>query len=248
MVPRLPLPYINRGFRWSHWILGLALVLWGACRESKKTLAEIHETTKKLINGIPHEDRPLVIRPLGEVKPQYLQWTADILKKTYNLPVKIGKGLALNQDFYYPDSVGKGRLNAPYLLSKFESTTEIPVWITQADLGYDKVMKSTVIQGNTVWGLALQPVDKVSPYTPSALIVSTHRMKRASRKKRLRKRLQKVILHEVGHSLTLSHCQHQKACVMVDFGARKTSIDKVKSSFCAKCRKQIQPYLKANQG
>jgi archaemetzincin len=105
-------------------------------------------------------------------------------------------------------------------------------------------MKSTVIQGNTVWGLALQPVEKVSPYTPSALIVSTHRMKRGSKKRRLRKRLQKVIVHEVGHSLSLPHCQHHNTCIMVDVGKPKSSIDQVKTTFCAKCRKQIQPYLK----
>ena len=246
-MSRPHLPYINRGFRWSLWMLGLALVFWGTCRESKKTLAEIHETTKKLINGIPHEDRPLVIRPLGEVKTQYLQWTAEILKKTYKMPVKIGESLALKKEFFYPDSIKKNRLNAHYLLRKFESTTEIPVFVTQEDLGYNKVEKDTIIQGNTIWGLALQPVEEINRYTPSALIVSTYRMKRASRKKRLRKRLQKVILHEVGHSLTLSHCQRQKTCVMVDFGARKTSIDKVKSTFCAECTKQIEPYLKANE-
>lgn len=140
----------------------------------------------------------------------------------------------------------KKRLNAHYLLRKFESTTEIPVFVTQEDLGYNKVEKDTVIQGNPIWGLALQPVEEINRYTPSA--VSTYRMKRASRKKRLCKRLQKVILHEVGHSLTLSHCQRQKTYVMVDFGSRKTSIDKVKSTFCAECTKQIEPYLKGNWG
>ncbi|MFM8316862.1 MAG: hypothetical protein ACKOAV_00625 [Bacteroidota bacterium] len=65
---------------------------------------------------------------------------------------------------------------------------------------------------------------------------------------RLRKRLQKVIVHEVGHSLSLPHCQHHNTCIMVDVGKPKSSIDRIKTTFCAKCRKQIEPYLKANQG
>jgi archaemetzincin len=52
-----------------------------------------------------------------------------------------------------------------------------------------------------------------------------------------RDRLRKVSLHEIGHLLSLPHCQSGTAsCLMQDARGRAATVDRTTETLCADCR------------
>jgi len=68
-------------------------------------------------------------------------------------------------------------------------------------------------------------------------VVSTARLK--GDKGKLRLRLVKEVLHEIGHLFGLRHCENEK-CVMW-FSDSIAEVDKKKAGLCAECRKKLKP-------
>jgi archaemetzincin len=225
---------------------GIALMITAhlntACQESK-------DPNTYIIKGNPIEDRALVITPLGRVNPLYIQWTKEALEKTYKMPIKVEKSLPLKPEYFYPSNTKRNRLNADQILNIFKSFDEIPVLITEVDIGHKRITKNDTIDGYGIIGKAkLGKRRQNSPTKDSelALIISTSRIKKTT-KDNFRKRLNKVTIHEIGHNLSLPHCKYQSTCVMVDARGKVTTIDKANETFCDQCRKIIQPFLRATE-
>jgi predicted Zn-dependent protease len=53
-------------------------------------------------------------------------------------------------------------------------------------------------------------------------------------------RLAKVVIHEIGHTLSISHCKTSSHCLMNDAKGTAKTIDKEKKIMCDSCRKKIK--------
>jgi len=230
---------------WGFWS-GVALLT-----TAHMTLAcqELKDPNTYIIKGNPIENRTLVITPLGRVNPLYIQWTREALEKTYKMPIKVEKSLPLKPEYYYPSTTKRNRLNADQILKIFKSSNEIPVLITEVDIGHKRITKNDTIDGYGIFGLGKlgkRCQNSLTKDSELALIISTSRIKRTT-KDNFRKRLKKVTIHEIGHNLSLPHCKYQSNCVMVDARGKATTIDKANEAFCQQCRNIIKPYLRASE-
>jgi len=225
---------------WSGVALMITAHMITACQELKDPCTYI-------MNGTPIEDRTLVITPLGRVNPLYIQWTKEALEKTYKMPIKVEKSLPLKPEYYYQSN--KEKLKADQILKIFKSSNEIPVLITEVDIGHKKIIKNDTIDGYGIIGkgkLGKRRQNSLTKDSELALIISTSRIKKTT-KDNFRKRLNKVTIHEIGHNLSLPHCKYQTTCVMVDARGKATTIDKANEAFCHQCRNIIKPYLRASE-
>ena len=76
-------------------------------------------------------------------------------------------------------------------------------------------------------------------YCPGkSAIVSTYRLHHKEVQKR-QARLQKVAIHELGHTLGLPHCP-DRHCVMTSAAEKISTIDTEKMALCTVCKKQLE--------
>jgi len=71
-------------------------------------------------------------------------------------------------------------------------------------------------------------------------VISTHRLQDASvPREKLKERLIKVVLHEIGHNLGLPHCTNDPECLMTDAGGTIKQVDREKKWICPSCRLKL---------
>jgi archaemetzincin len=73
-------------------------------------------------------------------------------------------------------------------------------------------------------------------------VVSTFRMRKNGTSELFLQRLRKVVVHELGHTFGLVHCDWP-LCVMLDYRGTITSLDGTGFGFCSKCRARLRKYL-----
>ena len=210
---------------------------------------ELKDPNTYIIKGKLVEDRTLVITPLGRVNPLYIQWTREALEKTYKMPIQVEKSLPLKPEYYYPPTTRRNKLNADQILKIFKSSNEIPVLITESDIGHKRIINNDTIDDYGIIGIGKLGKRRQNSLTKDnelALIISTFRIKNTTNDN-FRKRLYKVTIHEIGHNLSLPHCKYQSNCVMVDARGKATTIDKANEAFCQQCRNIIKPYLRESE-
>ena len=74
----------------------------------------------------------------------------------------------------------------------------------------------------------------------SGCISSTYRMKKGVLKSQLLERLEKVILHEIGHNYGLNHCTSPYPCFMKDANGTIKQVDSEPMDMCVECKKRIK--------
>ena len=74
----------------------------------------------------------------------------------------------------------------------------------------------------------------------SGCISSTYRMKKGVSKTKLLERLEKVILHEIGHNYGLNHCTSPYPCFMKDANGKIKQVDSEPMDMCVECKKKIK--------
>jgi archaemetzincin len=79
-----------------------------------------------------------------------------------------------------------------------------------------------------ILGLAYRPGE--------SCVVSTFRIK--GNDKKFMERLKKICVHEIGHNLGLEHCKTE-GCVMADAAETIATIDHVRSTPCAACKRRL---------
>jgi len=71
-------------------------------------------------------------------------------------------------------------------------------------------------------------------------VISTHRLQGALLlREKLKERLIKVVLHEIGHNLGLPHCTRDPECLMTDAGGTVKQVDREKKCLCPYCRLRL---------
>jgi len=221
----------------------ISLPLWLSCGESPNRPDNLQKDNSKIIEMRPHLKRSLVVTPLGSTSPIYIQWAAKALNETYKMPVIVENSIPNRPDHHYTQEGKENKVNASKILNEFKSTKVIPVFITEADIAIDKKLKNgKQLIAYGIIGLGKQPI-VLTRMSNSCAIVSTYRIKKIKSIETTRVRLQKAVVHEVGHNLSLPHCNNQR-CVMVDAKGKVSNIDNAKKSFCKNCTNTIKEYLK----
>jgi archaemetzincin len=166
----------------------------------------------------------IYIQPLGNVSQSYINLVKHSVKTFYGYDCVVRPKKEITKDMLSPI---KKRIDANKALRKNHSNDNLLI-LTEKDICHYK-NKENPEWG--VFGLGLRP--------GKTCIISTFRMhKRVSVKKTL-ERLEKVVLHEIGHNLGLNHCTNNKVCMMNDANGTIKQVDEEKVWFCNKCRAQI---------
>lgn len=176
-----------------------------------------------------YQKQTIYIQPLGEVSPEYLSYTQKAIENFYGYDVVIKPTLPLTTDILANSGV---RYEASKILDKYDSD-KITVIITCVDIAHYKNEKSPE------WG-----VFGLGKLGGKVCVVSTFRLTgklkilpQKTEKKNLLIRLEKVVLHEIGHNLGLEHCTNNKECMMNDANGTIKQLDSEKIWFCPKCAK-----------
>ena len=102
-----------------------------------------------------------------------------------------------------------------------------------------------------VVGLTSKDISCTTPHFPdwgvfglgsldaSGCITSTFRLKKGVSTQKLTERLEKVVLHEIGHNQGLNHCTTPYPCFMKAANAKVAIVDGEPMDICTSCRSKI---------
>ena len=74
----------------------------------------------------------------------------------------------------------------------------------------------------------------------SGCISSTCRLKKGVSEQKLTERIEKVVLHEIGHNHGLNHCVSPNPCFMKDAHGKIKTVDDEPMDMCVDCKKRIK--------
>jgi Predicted Zn-dependent proteases len=167
--------------------------------------------------------KTLHIRAYGKVDAAYLLFADSVVQTYFGYETRHTDAIAVRKSFLTNYT---NRYNAAAILN-FYQTPSPQLLITEQDIA--KQQQVSQQDEGLVLGLAHQP--------GNICIVSTFRLKEAGIAPILFwQRLQKVIIHEIGHNLGLPHCTDDKTCVMIDAKGNAFKTDKTQLGFCKYCR------------
>lgn len=180
-----------------------------------------------LNNDVEEKTQTVYIQKLGDVDSSDLNMVVDIITDFYDFDVIV------NGDLPLVDSLkvkGTKRIQSNKLLlhsNKINSNLEGKVLVlTKYDICTDRTLNGKTYKNWGIFGLA--GINKQST------VVSTFRMT-----KNHDVRLEKVTIHELGHTLGLRHCDYDERCVMNDAKGKGSNLDGTKLMLCDKCKEKI---------
>lgn len=167
----------------------------------------------------------IAVQPLGPVTAERLTIVKKGLEQAYGITVEIKKTQPLPKSAWYAP---RARYRADKLLDHLNATATpqhpVVIGITEKDISFTK-------GEHFDWGIfGLGEVDG------QACVVSTFRLSaRGADETKLRERLRKVAIHEVGHVTGLLHCP-KPDCVMRDAESSIDTVDRETGTFCQECK------------
>lgn len=146
----------------------------------------------------------------------------------YHIPVKtIMKPLPASA-YYAP----RGRYRADSLINYLDRVNagryRFVAGLTSVDI-------SCTSNGIKDWG-----VFGLGSLSAKGCITSSFRLKRNASTALLTERIQKVILHEIGHNHGLPHCRTSDPCFMKDAEGKVSTVDGEPMDVCKKCRRKMK--------
>jgi archaemetzincin len=177
--------------------------------------------------AIAEEEKPaaIALQPLGGVKAERIEVVKRGLEEAFGVRVILLENRPLPKSAWYAP---RSRYRADDLLEHLKDVVPakptVVIGITEKDI-------STTKNEHVDWGIfGLGELDGRS------CVVSTFRLgARGADEAKLRERLRKVAIHEVGHVTGLPHCE-AAACVMRDAEASIETVDKESGTFCDPCK------------
>ena len=175
----------------------------------------------------------VALQTLGEVSPERLDVVKSGLEQAFGVKVELLAMKPLPKTAWYAP---RSRYRAEKLLTFLEDSTaathRIVVGITAKDI-------STTKDEHEDWGIfGLGELDG------RVCVVSTFRLgARGADENKLRDRLRKVAVHEVGHVVGLDHCP-ERGCIMQDAEGSIATVDGESGKFCGNCTKIRLAWMK----
>ena len=170
--------------------------------------------------SITKKEVTIYIQPLGNIDSDCLDYIKKSVIDFYGSKCVIKPKIELSNDLL---AGSKTRYEANKIIEKYSSNSNV-LLITEKDIAY---RKSAQYPEWGIFGLGFRP--------GKTCVISTFRLKRNVSNQQMLVRLKKVALHEIGHNLGLSHCTHNKECMMNDADGTIKQVDREKIWFCEKC-------------
>lgn len=164
------------------------------------------------------------------METHYVDWVQTALEQNFKIDTVIRLDSHLPQEAFYSP---RGRYRADSLIRYLKRNYEADkvIGITSSDI-------STTSNQHPDWGIM-----GLAFLSGKSCVVSTFRTFRNTKSEEHKKhRLQKVSLHEFGHTLGIPHCKDSKTCVMRDAEGKVSTVDDV-DEFCESCQSKISKYL-----
>ena len=178
------------------------------------------------------EKATIAVQPFGPVKEPRIAVVKAALENAFGTKVEVLPEKPLPKEAWYEP---RARYRADKLLDHLHG---IAVGKHAAIIGITEKDISTTKDEHEDWG-----VFGLGEMGGTTCVVSTFRLKaRGADEKKLRERLGKVAVHEIGHVTGLDHCL-QKGCVMQDAEASIETVDRETGEFCQDCKQETRRWL-----
>lgn len=142
----------------------------------------------------------------------------------YNIPVKY-KESHLPQFAYYSS---RNRFKADSLIKYVK-------YLNNGKYKFVVGLTSSDIATTNDWG-----VFGLASLDASGCISSTFRLKKGVTNEKLRERIQKIVLHEIGHNCGLYHCTTPYPCFMKAAKGKISVVDLEPMDVCSSCRNKLR--------
>lgn len=173
-----------------------------------------------------HQEKTIInIIPLGVVDSSVLLFAKKSIEKFYQYKCSIQLVEPISDELL---TKSKTRYDANLILNKFNSKKN-QLLLTSVDIAHHK---SDAFPEWGIFGLGYRP--------GSTCVVSTFRLKSGVSDTKMKERLEKVCIHEIGHNLGLPHCTFAKDCLMNDANGTIQQVDDERIYFCKNCMQKLQ--------
>jgi archaemetzincin len=210
-------------------IIVLALI---ACDRKGNHLKTNHKVflQKQVKPGTPKPAKVIHILPLGAVHTGYINEIISAVRKFYGYDCIVLPPAEPTQDIMANSNT---RYEASKILNKFNSR-DYRLIITEQDIACANEERKVNEWG--IFGLGYWP--------GTTCVVSTFRLRKTNGKlvsnALFMERLDKIVLHEIGHNLGLDHCTNNPQCMMNDACGTIKEVDQERMWFCDRCRKLLK--------
>lgn len=178
----------------------------------------------------------IAVQPFGNVDTlQLLPVLEAVVREYHAAEVVIRKPVPLPESAFYPP---RGRYRAEKLLDFLDSINDGKYYRVVGFTDKDISTTKGAIEDWGIFGLG-----NIGGYS---CVVSTFRLKRDGKTDLFEPRLKRIIIHELGHTFGLYHC-NWRLCVMANYKGTIRILDEQWAHLCAPCKRSFRKKYKIGQ-
>jgi len=203
------------------WLL-LSIIFLVSCEGNIIQHTSKHVTTSRSSAPVKQHNY-IEILPLGNVNSLYIDKVKSSIKEFYGYDCIVLPSTNVSDDIL---TTSKEKYDAAKILKKY-NTDNYRVIITEIEIS----CKCWVSPEYTIFGLARTP--------GKICVVSTFRLKKNVTKDITYIRIEKSLLHELGHNFDLPHCTNSQ-CMMYSKDGTTSELDNENIWLCPICQNKIK--------
>jgi len=169
---------------------------------------------------------PLTIQiiPVGKVETQTINLIRENIQRTFSAQIEVSPTLS-TESIEFARSKSRFGYTGIKILSYFKSKNPQRkiILILDKPVYTRRELNGKIYPEWKILGLAYGNACLIAPIGNKA-------------------RLDKVVVHELGHTMNLKHCENPQ-CLMTDAKGNAKNIDKARFNFCQKCSQKINRHL-----